>query len=323
MHSQRVAGSGLEIETGIARYADFPCVRIDVENAVFVALGDFVRQRLAAIRVAGINLADQCAVCRVLGHIKRAIFSDRRTVLARVFLVHVVDVDRNLTCTAFFWIAVVPDPDRQFVARRSLVIKTGVILDADPTRIRVDSENVAFIASDDLVCQRLAAVRVGALDLAQLAAAVRILGHREGCVVERRRLIHVAEIDGDRGRVAQVQRAVVPDGDAEGVAGLGLEVEDGAAAHGDLTGVRVDGEGSAAIAAADGGKTAALISPKVQAVSALLGDSRFSQTSTIGQKRELGCLELPNGDAWPVRFCLTGSRSGAVTPNAVSSRVTG
>src|SRR5207244_3531886 len=141
-------------------------------------------------------------------------------------VVHVVQVDGDGRGRGLARGAVVGDPDRQVEGRGRLVVEGGGVGDGGLAGRAVDGEGAVRVAADDGVAQRLAGVRVRRRRRPHGGAGGAVLVDAESLVADHRRLVHVGEVDGDRGGGVLHRRAVVGGPDRQGERGVRLEVED-------------------------------------------------------------------------------------------------
>ena len=231
-----VAGRGLEVEQAAVGDRDLAGGGVDGEAAAGV-VRQAVGRAVACVRVGRRDRTDRGADCGVLGHIVAGEIQVRRP------LVDVADVDRE--GLAVGQAAAVSDPDRHVVAGGVLEVEQRAVRDGDLAGGAVDGETATGVVRQCKAC-RIGRIRIRCRDSAHRRPVGGILV--DGVAGQRqvhRRLVLVR--DGDREDLGVGQPAGIGDPDRDVVTARGLEVEQSAVRHGDLTRGGVDGEAPAGV----------------------------------------------------------------------------
>ena len=129
---------------------DFSSKRVDCKNADACTAGNRVTEQLAGVRIRSHNVADRCAVGRILGHIKHLV-ADHGSMLIEVQHINVEDPSNRaaiVTC----------GPNRDRVAFVCFEINERVVGDRDYARHTVDrksSTSVVVKRIRDRICCRI------------------------------------------------------------------------------------------------------------------------------------------------------------------------
>ena len=164
------AGLRLVIQRVGVGHRDHPAERVQGKGAAFVTAGDGKLQRVAGIRVASLQGADNGSNHAVLGNRCGQMVEHRK-------FVDVAQGDRD--GGRIGQVAAVGHPHHQRVACGGLEVKYCRSVHRNPAADRVDLEQAHTVATDDGIDQRVASVRVAGGDLADEVAAAAVFRNRE------------------------------------------------------------------------------------------------------------------------------------------------